>query len=82
MADNRIDKRFGGVCFAQLLGMQAMMSTQLALQHYKVKKYVPFGPTSKLLPYLTRRAAESHEVVTKIEEQISQVMTELRLRSE
>ena len=82
MLDNRIDKRFGGVCFAQLLGMQAMMSTQLALQHYKVKKYVPFGPTSKLLPYLTRRAAESHEVVSKIEEQISQVMTELMLRSE
>lgn len=82
MQNGRIDKRFGGVCFAQLLGMQAMMSSQLVSKHYRVKKYVPFGPTSKLLPYLTRRAAESHEVVTKIDDQIQQVIEELMHRNE
>ena len=45
-----------------------------------VSKYVPFGPVDKMIPYLIRRASESYEVVSKINEQIGQIVEEFSVR--
>lgn len=60
--------------------MRTILSERLAKEHYSVLKYVPFGPIDKLIPYLMRRASESYEVVTKLEEQVDQILDEMRYR--
>lgn len=50
------------ICFAQLLGMSDNISYNMAAAHYRVAKYVPYGPVRKVLPYLIRRAAENTSV--------------------
>ena len=52
----RNDKR---IHFGQLLGMSDNISYNMAAAGYNVVKYVPYGPVSKVMPYLIRRAAEN-----------------------
>ena len=77
----KIDRKYGGVTFGQLLGMKAMMSESLASSGFATQKYVPYGPVQKLMPYLVRRAAEQSEVVKEIHAQVRQVLDEFKLRS-
>ena len=47
------------VAFAQLLGMSDKLSDRLAFCGYDVKKYVPYGPAHKMIPYLVRHLYEN-----------------------
>lgn len=76
-----IDKRFGGVVFAQLLGMKDLTTASLAKSQYLTAKYVPFGPTNKLVPYLIRRALESYHMVDSLKEVEQLVLKEFVVRS-
>ncbi|HQV51746.1 MAG: proline dehydrogenase family protein [Flavobacteriales bacterium] len=47
------------IWFSQLLGMSDNISFNMAAAGYNVVKYMPYGPVSKVLPYLIRRAIEN-----------------------
>lgn len=51
------------VHFGQLKGFSDQITGSLAQQDYRVFKYVPFGPTETVLPYLVRRGQESRQVL-------------------
>jgi proline dehydrogenase len=59
MAKKGLEKDDKRVYFGQLLGMSDHISYNLAFNHYKVAKYVPYGPVKEVLPYLLRRADEN-----------------------
>ena len=54
--NNITDER---VRFGQLKGFSDQLTGMLAQQNYKVYKYLPFGPTETVMPYLIRRGQES-----------------------
>lgn len=47
------------VRFGQLRGFSDQVTGELSAQGFKVYKYVPFGPTEQVMPYLVRRGQES-----------------------
>lgn len=47
------------VRFGQLKGFSDQITGMLAQENYKVYKYLPFGPTETVMPYLIRRGQES-----------------------
>ena len=55
------------VRFGQLLGFSDQVTGSLAEKKYKVFKYVPFGPTETVMPYLVRRGQESRQVLREQE---------------
>jgi len=54
-------KEFGDhrVRFGQLKAFSDQITGQLAQEDFKVYKYLPYGPTEKVMPYLIRRGQES-----------------------
>jgi len=68
------------VGFAQLKGMSDHLTFQLAAEGYKVAKYLPFGPTEELMPYLIRRAQESKQVMRETKYQDEFLKKELKNR--
>lgn len=54
-------KKFGDhrVRFGQLKAFSDQITGQLAQEDFKVYKYLPYGPTEKVMPYLIRRGQES-----------------------
>ncbi|OMJ74971.1 hypothetical protein SteCoe_25998 [Stentor coeruleus] len=76
----KLHRMDSGVTFGQLYGMKAILSAQLASENYLVQKYIPFGPYNKLIPYLLRRAQEQSAMISDMQNQISQVIEELKLR--
>ena len=62
IAKNKIlDKQFHDhrVRFGQLKAFSDQVTGQLAHEDFKVYKYLPYGPTEKVMPYLVRRGQES-----------------------
>merc|ERR1711939_1103766 len=55
------------VRFGQLKGFSDQITGMLAQQNYKVYKYLPFGPTETVMPYLIRRGQESRQVLREQE---------------
>lgn len=51
--------RHQSVLFGQLQGFSDHVTNRLANRGFKVFKYVPFGPTEEVMPYLVRRGQES-----------------------
>lgn len=68
------------VYFSQLLGMSDHISFNLAKAGYNVAKYVPYGPVSAVLPYLTRRAQENTSIAGQTGRELSLLNAELRRR--
>jgi len=72
------DKR---VYFSQLLGMSDHISFNLSHSKYNVAKYVPYGPVTAVIPYLTRRAQENSSVAGQMGRELSLIDSEITRRS-
>jgi proline dehydrogenase len=58
---NRLSAR--NVCFGQLKGFSDSLTLSLSEEGFNVLKYLPYGPTEYLIPYLIRRGHESKQVM-------------------
>jgi proline dehydrogenase len=68
------------VWFSQLLGMSDHISFNLAAAGYNVAKYVPYGPVSAVIPYLTRRARENSGVAGQMSRERALIEEEITRR--
>jgi proline dehydrogenase len=68
------------VVFGQLRGFSDNVTGQLSADGYKVYKYVPFGPTEQVMPYLVRRGQESRQVLREQKFQNEVLSREIRSR--
>lgn len=59
LEDNEKLRESKRVVFGQLRGFSDQVTNELSADGYKVYKYVPFGPTEQVMPYLVRRGQES-----------------------
>ena len=59
LVEQRNFKHIGCVRFGQLRGFSDQVTGELAAEGFKVFKYVPYGPTEQVMPYLVRRGQES-----------------------
>lgn len=62
MQDKGLPNNHPRIHFSQLYGMSDHISFNMALEGYKVSKYLPFGPLQDVVPYLMRRAQENSSV--------------------
>ena len=62
MQDKGLPNNHPHIHFSQLYGMSDHISFNMALEGYKVSKYLPFGPLQDVIPYLLRRAQENSSV--------------------
>ena len=67
--------------FGQLLGMSDNISFNMAAAGYNVVKYVPYGPVSKVLPYLIRRAKENTSARGQTGRELSLIIAERKRRA-
>lgn len=51
------------VIFGQLKGFSDQVTAGIAAKGFQVYKYLPFGPTEQVMPYLVRRGQESKQVL-------------------
>ena len=51
------------VIFGQLRGFSDQITSSIVSKGFQVFKYVPFGPTEQVMPYLVRRGQESRQVL-------------------
>ncbi|MCE7054910.1 proline dehydrogenase family protein [Algoriphagus sp. AGSA1] len=72
-----IDPKSDQVFFGQLYGMSDNISFNLANAGYRVLKYVPYGPVEKVMPYLTRRAAENSSIAGQSSREFELIKREL-----
>lgn len=75
-----IDPKSDQVFFAQLYGMSDTVSFNLANAGYRVVKYVPYGPVNKVMPYLTRRAAENSSIAGQSSREFELIRREMKRR--
>lgn len=68
------------VYFSQLFGMSDSISYNLAKAGYRVVKYVPYGPVEKVMPYLSRRAAENSSIAGQSSREFELVKKEMKRR--
>lgn len=77
---NVIDPKSDRIFFSQLYGMSDNISFNLANAGYNVVKYVPYGPVEKVMPYLTRRAAENTSIAGQSSREFELVKREMKRR--
>ncbi|WP_439474374.1 proline dehydrogenase family protein [Algoriphagus formosus] len=75
-----LDPQDRRVFFSQLYGMSDNISFNLAKAGYNVVKYVPYGPVEKVMPYLTRRAAENTSIAGQSSREFELVKREMKRR--
>ena len=76
-----LDQKDTRVYFSQLLGMSDHISYNLAHAGYNVSKYVPYGPVTAVIPYLTRRAQENSSVAGQMGRELSLIDQEIKRRN-
>jgi hypothetical protein len=77
---NGIDPNSDRVFFSQLYGMSDNISFNLANAGFRVVKYVPYGPVEKVMPYLTRRAAENSSIAGQSSREFELIKREIKRR--
>jgi len=77
---NGIDPNSDRVFFSQLYGMSDNISFNLANAGFRVVKYVPYGPVEKVMPYLTRRAAENSSIAGQSSREFELIKREMKRR--
>jgi proline dehydrogenase len=80
MDQYQIDPKADLVYFSQLYGMSDSISYNLASSGYRVVKYVPYGPVEKVMPYLSRRAAENSSIAGQSSREFELVKKEMKRR--
>jgi proline dehydrogenase len=80
MDQYQIDPKEDLVYFSQLYGMSDSISYNLAKAGYRVVKYVPYGPVEKVMPYLSRRAAENSSMAGQSSREFELVQKEMKRR--
>ncbi len=80
--ENGIDPNSDRVFFSQLYGMSDNISFNLAKAGFRVVKYVPYGPVEKVMPYLTRRAAENSSIAGQSSREFELIKREMRRRKQ
>ncbi|TDK41940.1 proline dehydrogenase family protein [Algoriphagus formosus] len=80
MEEFGLDPQDRRVFFSQLYGMSDNISFNLAKAGYNVVKYVPYGPVEKVMPYLTRRAAENTSIAGQSSREFELVKREMKRR--
>lgn len=80
MALHSIDPKTDRVYFSQLYGMSDNISFNLSKAGYRVVKYVPYGPVEKVMPYLTRRAAENTSIAGQSSREFELIKKEMKRR--
>jgi len=80
MDQYQIDPKSDLVYFSQLYGMSDSISYNLASAGYRVVKYVPYGPVEKVMPYLSRRAAENSSIAGQSSREFELVKKEMKRR--
>ena len=78
MNNNHLNK--DSVWFSQLYGMSNHISYNLSNLGLNVAKYLPFGPTKEVIPYLLRRADENTSVEGQSGREISLIKKEIKRR--
>ncbi|HML58972.1 MAG TPA: proline dehydrogenase family protein [Ferruginibacter sp.] len=68
------------VHFSQLFGMSDHITFNLAKKGFNVSKYLPFGPTREVIPYLMRRAEENSSVSGQTGRELLLIKKELKRR--
>lgn len=79
--EQNLEKNDNRIWFAQLYGMSDHISFNLANSGYNVAKYLPYGPISKVMPYLVRRAEENRSVKGQSSRELSLINKELARRN-
>lgn len=82
MKKHRIPNNDERVFFSQLLGMSDHISFNLSHHRYNVAKYVPYGPVSAVIPYLTRRAQENSGMAGQMGRELGLITKELQRRKQ
>ena len=80
ISEHQIDPKSDQVYFSQLYGMSDSISYNLAKAGYRVVKYVPYGPVEKVMPYLSRRAAENSSIAGQSSREFDLVRKEMKRR--
>ncbi len=68
--------------FSQLFGMSENLTYNLAHAGFNAVKLVPYGPVSKVLPYLFRRAEENTSIQGQTGRELKLISAELKRRSQ
>jgi proline dehydrogenase len=80
MEEKKLSQNDQRVYFSQLLGMSDHISFNLSHAGYNVAKYVPYGPVTSVIPYLTRRAQENSSVAGQVGRELALIEQELKRR--
>jgi proline dehydrogenase len=82
MAEHNLAKNDPRIWFSQLYGMSDHISFNLAHAGYNVAKYLPYGPVSRVVPYLVRRAEENTSVKGQTGRELMLIKKEMSRRKQ